>query len=527
VNLLSGPAESLMNSLLKPDLNIMQCDVRVMEDESEFIPGTKCILLLGEAAMYKYDKSTTENTLNEMRGSPLTVRGIPAYASFFPQDACDIINHEANLNEQSKEYTGDEEGEDEDEEGDVKSLSPTKRSNYAFWLGADLSKCKSILSKTVASRNGQCDALSATYKIYPSAQEVVSVLTTTKGHFFYFDIETDYEEQNLLCFSFAFWPRGASEQSSITVYSVPVLNNDYRWSYSSLHFILRGLAVAVRDNCVVAHNGASFDFFVLGYKYGIPVRECYDTMLAMHRCFPDIEKSLGHCTSYWTNERFHKDSDSHAYASRDHMMEKLRYCGKDVYTMFLVHQAIQRYARTIPGLENSIAAAMASIRPYLICTLQGIKYNPQKVDKIKEENLRLMMQYIRMLKLLIGERAELECKAQLKGKAKSFAGSNKQQCHYFHQMLGYQVMYKSPKTKLPSLGKKIMYRLALKYPNNPVITLILAYRDVAKQYGSLKFIPWKTDENKVYHEPRTGSVVTGSQPKMLFRGSNAFDFTQA
>ena len=82
------------------------------------------------------------------------------------------------------------------------------------------------------------------------------------------DIETDYEEQNLQCFAFSF--------DGITIYSVPILDFNYRWAYSSAHLILRALAVAIRDNILVAHNGASFDFFVLAFKYKIVINNtCY------------------------------------------------------------------------------------------------------------------------------------------------------------------------------------------------------------------------------------------------------------
>ena len=485
-NLLSGPAGVLMNNYcLRPELNLMQCDIRVMEDSSEFLPNTKCVLLLGEAAMHKYCPNTRNNSLNEMRGSPLDINGIPAYASFFPQDATDIKNHEANLNKESKEYTGNEDYETENE-GDEKDFSPTKRGNYAFWLKRDCQKAIRVV------KNKPFPIRKSIYHIYPSADEVIIALTSNKNKHLYFDIETDYEEQNLLCFAFSF--------DGVNVYSVPVLDNNYQWSYSSIHYIMRALAIAIRDNTLVAHNGASFDFFVLGYKYHIPVYKCYDTMLAMHRCFPDVEKSLGHCTSYWLNTRFHKDTDSRAYMTRDHMMQKLQYCAVDVHTMAGIHEEITNYAKTIPGLDDSIQCAMDSIRPYLLMSLQGVRYNQEKVDKKKNENDRLMMQYLRMIKLLMGDTADEACKKQIKGKAKAFAGSNTQCCHYFHEQLGYAVVGRSPATQKPSLNKKAMFRLALKYPNNPVITLVCAYREVSKEYGALKFIPWKNDENEIYRE---------------------------
>ena len=486
IALLTANGGVLFNTLLQPDYNKMQCDIRLADDKSPFLEGTKCILLLGEHAMHTWAKNTGNNTLNELRGSPLYVGDIPAIASFLPQEAADIKNHEQQLNPDSKDFAGEEDSEDGEDEDSVKSFSRTKHSNYAFWLASDIRKCKEILRTGAKEWTVEKQP---TYKIYPSAEEVISVLTNTKGKNLYFDIETDYEEQNLLCFSFAF---GTSE-----VYSVPVLNTDYHWAYSSLHLIIRALVQAIRDNTLVAHNGAGFDFFVLTNKYHIPVYKCYDTMLAMHRCFPDVEKSLGHCVSYWTMQRFHKDTDSRAYRTQEHLMAKLKYCGKDVFTLALIHEAIEKYAKTIPGLSQSIECANRSIRPYLITTLTGIRYSEEKVKKICSENDALMMQYLRIIAILIGDEGMNACRKAVKGKAKAFPTSNAQCVNYFHEQLGYPVVMRSTKTGKPTLGKKCLYKLALRFPDNPVITFTLMYRIIQKEYSALKFVPWKDDNNKV------------------------------
>jgi DNA polymerase I-like protein with 3'-5' exonuclease and polymerase domains len=331
------------------------------------------------------------------------------------------------------------------------------------------------------------------YKIYPSADEVINVLTSHKNCWIDFDIETDYEEQNLLCFSFTF--------DGQVVYSVPVLNTDYKWAYTSLPFIIRALAIAIRNNILVAHNGAAFDFFVLGYKYHIPVYEVYDTMLAMHRCFPDIEKSLGHCVSYWTHQRFHKDEDSSGYFTREHLQSKLKYCAKDVFTMMLVRKAIQKYEKSIPGLSDSISCAQRSIRPYLTTMLQGILYSDKKVEELIKENDELMTQYNRIIEILIGPSGMEDVKKAIKAKAGFFAGSNKQCVRYFHEMLGYNVVGRSSITSLPTLGKKCLYKLALAQ-DNPVIKFICMYRQVQKETGALMFNPWKDDDGKIFPRRR-------------------------
>lgn len=760
----------------------MMCDVRIAEDNSPFLPNTKCILLLGEYAMHYYLPRTRTSTLNEMRGTLFEVKGIPTIVSYFPQDCADRQNYEEEFNEGHKSHG--EAGDNEDAEDDGKTLGVTHRKNFAFWLKADVKKCKYILKNGKPVIEPQ-----PIYVNYPSVDEVVKVLSGTKGQHLYFDIETDYEEQNLQCFSFTF--------DGHTVYNVPILDYRYKPAYTNLCYIMRDLALAIKSNTLVAHNGACFDYIVLGYKYKIPVYSVYDTMVAMHRCFPTIEKSLGHClvgetmidtvsgkvpikqlvgkenfhvwswknnnpfpakvkkvfktrenadivrvhiwrktndgegmhyektfidctpdhlfllngqwrradalvngdsltrvrisygkdydsydriiyknkfgcdvrerahryiyeilhgivskefihhkdeikwnnepdnlknltesehnslhlrlthsrcdmtsyskgtfkngitgqfevmskdvleqlynsgmsqaeigklyktsqasirlllknwgikirtpyegqklwyakvknctvlgveflkekqdvycmevegtecfsannvivhncTSYWTWQPFHKDEDSRGYQTADQMKQRMAYCGKDVFTMFLIKKAIDAYAKTVVGLEHSIQTAMDSITPYITATMQGILVDMPLREKMRYENDRLMEQYLRMINLLIGDYGMNEVHKCIKGKAGAFPGSNKQCVEYFHNILGYDIVGRSPVNKNgvrnPSLSKLNMFKLRLKH-NNPVIDLCNVYRGVKIETSTpLGFLPWKDDEGNV------------------------------
>lgn len=494
-SLLSGPGGHLLNDhCLRPNYNVMQCDVRLVQDTSPFLPDTKCVVLLGEKAMHQFIPQTASSTLKEMRGSPFQIGGLVFIASFLPQDACDVKDCEARLNPLSEHYSPDDDEADSDEEGnaeegDTKKLGKTSRSNYAFWLRMDVRKAIKVVKNNGKIPWTPEEMESPNYRIYPPSDEVCRLLRSAKGELLFFDIETDYEEQNLQCFSFKIG-------RDSTVYSVPILDYNYNPAYSSYYRIIQSLAIAINNNIVVAHNGAGFDFLVLAYKYKIPVRQVFDTMLALHRCFPDVEKSLGHGTSLFTNQVFHKSEDSEGYRTKEQMMQRLKYCGKDVWTMSLLYYEMMRYAETIPGLSQSIQRAQDAIVPYLTTTLQGLRCDTDLILKKANESDRLMMQYNRMINLLIGETGLRMIRQNIKGKAKMFAGSNTQCCIYFHDLLGYKVVARSPKTGKPSLGKKAMYKLSLLYPDNPVIQLVLAYRKVQKEFGTYKFVPFWDDENK-------------------------------
>lgn len=489
--LLAGNGGVMMdNFCLRPEINSMMCDVRLLEEKEPLLPNTKAILILGEAAMHKLLPETLSNTLNEMRGTLFSYKGIPTICSYLPQNAVDIYkDYEAENNVLASTYIPNdsvsEDGEEDEDEGDVKRHGRTKRTNFAFWLKKDCQKIKLILGFTKAhpTLTWPPNQEQPKYFIYPNSSIVTHELLTHKNEYFYFDMETDFDEANLQCFAFCF--------GDGPIYSVPILDYNYHPAYSDYYKIMGALAVAIRDNVIIAHNGANFDFLVLAYKYHIAIRRAYDTLIAAHRCMPDIEKSLGHQTSLWTWEKFHKDEDSLGYHTQTQMTDRMRYCGKDVHTMRLNHKSILKYATTIPGLQQSIQDAMDCIRPYLISTLHGINVNADMVNEMVIENDKLMVQYNRLIEWFIGEWGM----QAIRGKKKlgMFAGSNKQCTKYFHELLGYKVMSKGKPDKFgvrnPSLGKKALYKLALLY-DNPVIYLICAYRGVKKETTRLRFIPF-------------------------------------
>lgn len=446
---------------------------------------------MGMEAAHKYAPVTRNNTIHEVRGSVYTWKDIPCVPTYLAQDAADFKNYESEHNEEAYDYDLEGYGDDKEEgEGDVKAMSTTARKNYAFWLWNDVKKAKRIIFEGLPTRS------KPDFKILPDATTTVDALDACK-EWLYFDIETDYEEQNMHCFAFS--------SGDGTIYSVPVLDYDYKLAYAAKDFsrIFKALANSVRHNTVVAHNGHSFDSLVLAMKYRLPIYKFYDTMIAMHRCFPDVERSLGHGISLFTWENFHKDENPESYRTREDMIKKLSYCAKDVHGMILLHRAIVKFAESIPGLSESIEVGQRSVRPYLTMTMQGMRYDDIKVKAMCRENDRLMELYEKLVKILIGEVGMNEVQTAVKGKAGYFCGSTRQQAKYFHDMLGFPVIFKSPKTGLPSLGKKIMYKMQLKH-DNPVIQIVNLYRKTQKETSALSFNPWRDDNGNI--PPRTKEI---------------------
>lgn len=500
--LLSANGGIFFDRCLDPEFNRFQCDIRVKEDKTPRLEGTKCVLLLGEDAMNDWlGEQARGNTLGELRGTVFDLKGVPCVCSYLPQDCVDIKDHESEHNPLHKhEGLGEMVAEGDDKRRHGK----TQRKNYGFWFDRDLQRAKQIIKYGIPKRTTH----EPKYTIYPSSSAIIEELTNTKGQYLYLDFETD-SNFNPWCLGYSF--------GLPTISVFPFIDFNYQHAYTNLCNIVRALAIACRDNTVVAHSGSNFDFRVLAIKLRIAIRKCYDTLIAHHRCWPDVEKSLGHGMSHLTWEPFHKD-EAAGWNTRDQMTKTMEYCGKDIYGMILMHQSITKHAKSVPGLPESIEQAMASIRPYLITSLLGIQYeqklvtDPRTGEKVWDliyENDRLMKEYLRIINLLIGPKTVAALRAK---SIKAMPASNSQACYYFHELLGYEPVAYGKETKKgtfnPSLAKGAIFKLRQKYAN-PVLDLVIAYREIAKETGSLGFTPWSGIPNTKKYERQNDKLVTG------------------
>lgn len=470
------------DNCLRPSINRWQCDIRTADTlELGLLPNTKAILLLGEIAMHMWaDRKYSLYTLNEQRGCPLENQwNLPMIASYLPQDVVDYKDFESIHNpllshETFATDTGYYSPPDSDDYEDEKHKGRTARRNWKFFLKRDTKKISNVVSKHVGELCDTRSLLAESSRIdiinYPSSDTLLEVLTTHKNENFYLDIETD---TNLYCRCIGF------SFDSTPIYIFPVYNYANRLGYSRIEFILRALSYALRHNTVVIHN-SMFDLIVLLYRYRIPIgRKIYDTMLAHNRCFPEIEKSLGHCLSLWCWHPYHKDESIFDPKTLEQERQLMLYNAKDVYGLKILKQAIDTYSSSRPGVASSIAQVNRSIYPYLLSTLQGMNLNESAITKLLNENDKLLTQYMRCIRLLTGQ---------------AILPSSPKQCvEYFHDTMGYKPVGYTAKKK-PSLGADNLYLLKLHYPQNAVIDFSLAYRALVKESGMLKFRRWNFQE---------------------------------
>ena len=411
------------------------------------VPRGNKILLLGPAAVRQW--AGVDVDIFKARGTKLSVANRLATCSFDPQDSYDFKADDETANADAMD----------------KDSTSTRKANWFFWLEADIRKLLSVPAVVHA-----CD-----YRIAPVIQTITNSLLKLRGRTLYLDIETDMDSDTLSCVGFA--------SDTSPVYVVPVYNYKGVLAYDRklLLAFLQALGVAMTRNRVVIHN-AMFDLAFLASKYRLPFgKDIYDTMLAHQRCYSEIEKSLGHAVSLWTWQPYHKDM---ATRVADHTSENRLYVynANDVYSMRLVHRAIEAYAAGIPGLADSIQQANSSLYPYLLAGLHGFRIDEIALAEHKMIVDRRLVQLTRIMRVLTN-------------RPKFNPDSPKQVVDYFHNELAYKVVERSD-SGAPSLGSKALYSLALRYPN-PLIQILLHYRELSMELTMATFhgfsLPWRTD----------------------------------
>jgi hypothetical protein len=155
--------------------------------------------------------------------------------------------------------------------------------------------------------------------------------------------------------------------------------------------------------------------------------------------------------------------------------------------MRLIKKEIDKYARKIPGLTESINQGMDTIYPYTLCSLSGIHFDNNRRNDIIVENDKLMTQYLRWLDILKGSY-----------KDRILPTSSISCVKYFHEYLNYDIVSRSRRISnktgkqlnTPSLNEAAIYKLKLKYPQNIMLDICIAYRKKKKETGMLGFTDW-------------------------------------
>lgn len=458
--LCSGSAAYVLKDAFGGGLSRYNCELRTLACEEAYPQGTKVVLLCGERGLAKIGRVPAQ--LNALRGSPFLMGNIVYIPTFHPQQCADRANYEGAFNPAAHL---DDAAERDDGDESVKDMGRTARRNYRFWFIQDVRKALRV------AREGY-HPNSCTYCTNLSSDGIITALRrTTASTPLYLDIETSIQTGQMICFG---WSNGADR-----VYVAPILTygGGLAFPEPTIRVILRELALAMGCASVVVCHNALFDLFILAWRYRIlpPAQSrCYDTMVAHARAHVDTEKSLGHCTSLYTQQPYHKDEGNFNPSNYTQWQQLLTYNAKDVETTALVHAAQLDAQRADKGLAASVAQGNNLIRPLLLKSLRGLLIDKDALCKrIDQLSKRLTWVEGKLLAPLAGGSVNPR--------------SPKQVAELLYNKL---LLPKSTDPTVSVTGKDALYRLALKFPV-PVLKVLLHCRALSKERGTLGATLWR------------------------------------
>jgi len=489
-HLISGYVSNHFAEALQP-FTRHECDIRDAADKSPLLPGTKCVLHMGDSSVPDGYK------LTEIRGSPIVIENIPHLWTFHHQDAFDIQPYEKTHNPTFKKIGGtsneldsgdDEDGESGENETAKKDRSKTRRRNFGFWFKADVAKSRRICQRGIRPNT-------ATYiTSAPSAVYIEALQTATAGTL-YLDIETDPVTQFITCIGFSF--------DAVNIYVFPFVDwrGQFVFERPVVCRFMAELAAAFKRNTVIVHN-ALYDLSVLLFRYKIappPIGQIECTMSMMHRMHVGIAKSLGHCVSLFTDQKYHKNEGIFDPKTQAQWQQFLLYNAKDVETLALIHTEMHARARGIRGMVESFRQVNDSLRVYLTMSFRGLRLDTDALcATIDEMTRRCDFFETRVMPRLVGYQLNPRSPVQV--------------AKYLYN----ELKLKPPAKELT--GEKTLQKLRIKY-DIPAIAVILAVRGWSKDAGTLKFRLYKKNRlTCLYKVTGTDTFRLSSSKLFAIRG---------
>lgn len=418
-----------------------------------------------------------DSAIDKHRGYRLSVAGRPMIASYKPID-CWQLKKLAPGEKEAKPEAGAgsfdsvfDDG-DDDSASDGKDVAATARKNYLFWTLADFAKLLRPPIKPLPATTHTC----------MSPHDMARILLDIPKNFkLFIDIETRYGDHILDCIGFG-WIKPSD--GSIFACSVPFYYGDtladtpaaYARFWKALY-----LTFSRPDITIVGHNLA-FDLFMLHHYYHLPLpARIFDTMLFMHRHHTGVDKSLSHAMSYYTDLSRNHKGDYVMNTSRDRYLQLAAYNCLDNIGTIEVWRGQQRAAAANPALARAAEDANVTQVLSFKMSFTGILVDTRvQAEKISRAEL-LLSNLARIINILVGREFN--------------AASSKQCADYFFRELNYPVL-ELTETGLPKMDTKNLYQLQLEQPN-PLLPLIIEYREQQKELSMLKFEPYVINETNL------------------------------
>lgn len=442
------------------DLLDCPCEIRVMNtpDMLRPFPPQSRVVLLGEDALAL---ATGDTNLNKHRGycltvtSPGTLTQHAAIATYHPIDCWDFTRVE-----------GDDDNDDENGSDESKDVAGTKRANFFAWALRDFWKLVHHAKPNwvihplplPSYEPAEHDYVATWLRSLPPETRLV------------LDIECRIQDHSLDVIGLR-----ANGRAFVVPFYLPSERIAFR-SYESLGRFWRALAETfLRPDIVIVGHNLSFDLAVLAVHSGLPIPlRLYDTMIAMHRLEPLMEKSLSHAISFFLRTPRNHKADICPNTSQENFTRLCQYNSEDLIRTEQLRLEQLRLTEDQPERRHAIDTGNELLHVTMMMSLTGIPTCETAIAAAKEAHELRAEQYRRIA-------------ACLTNRPEFNPASPEQVADFFYRELNYPVMELTDSGQ-PATGAKALYELQLAQ-NNPVIPVIIEHREAKKASTSMDFKP--------------------------------------
>lgn len=277
------------------------------------------------------------------------------------------------------------------------------------------------------------------------------------------DIETLYGPRGWVLWMIGFSP---SPDKAFTVFFIR--QGKLAWPLVQEAQILRAISEWFLNPRAkkIFHYGAQYDLPFLGRYYGLRVANgSYDDTMWLHQTsYPMIKKDLATCTSIYTWEPYYKDEGKVVYGRRGGDLAEGTYNCKDDAVTREIWPVTRKNAmdlHTLAGYQRQ----MTRVPSLLGMMLRGVRIDIEKKTELQKLFAAQVKFYEKQIWDLEGEQINLNSAPQ------------KVKLLYYKHNFETQI---NRKTGNPTTDKDAIHKLKRKYPNEPLLDLLLEYQKYSK-----------------------------------------------
>lgn len=337
----------------------------------------------------------------------------------------------------------------------------------------------------------------------PSFQEAMSLMQRFIDGKAYLatDIETYYDNEvgtkDLTCIGFAY-----SKKDALVIPYIGKNGSGRYWTKDEEVLIRRRVNEVLTTCRHVGHNAVHFDHQALIRKEGMVSNFVDDTMFGIWSLYPELLKSLGFCSSIYTDLPYWKDELKQARSGRIPRWREFEYNGRDCIVTMQVALAIgAEFREKEPELRDHYKFNIRVSRAYEYMALQGCHIDVDKLQRRMTETEISVREKQEELNDTIGKDLNVRSWQQVRG--------------YLYGDLMIPEQKKSKRSKDGSMEEVVtsdyltMLYLARLYPQYPQIMMMGHLRKEKKKLSFFEKLSYDKKNNKCQWNYNVVGTETG------------------